>query len=98
MRKNRGEESVSGSSLLLYKEDSVFWRNLSAVISRARAAFEVSGHIIADHFVDVTEMVDLERNSLCFSIYCLTFVSKRVSYTCSKKLKLLSRVAEGLAL
>lgn len=32
----------------------------------ARAAFEVSGHIIADHFVDVTKMVHLERNSLFF--------------------------------
>lgn len=39
------------------------WRNFNAVISKAKTACEVSGHTIADHFVDVTKMVDLGSGS-----------------------------------
>jgi DNA-damage-inducible protein D len=56
--------------LLEYTE----WRNFQAVISKAKVACEVSGHAIADHFVDVNKMVDLglgttpvnECHSSCF--------------------------------
>jgi DNA-damage-inducible protein D len=41
--------------LLEYAE----WRNFSSVISKAKTACEISGHAIADHFVDVNKMVDL---------------------------------------
>jgi len=39
------------------------WRNFSTVISKAKVACEVSGHAIADHFVDVNKMVDLGSGS-----------------------------------
>ena len=39
------------------------WRNFTAVISRAKTACEVSGHLISDHFVDVNKMVDLGSGS-----------------------------------
>jgi DNA-damage-inducible protein D len=39
------------------------WRNFIAVISKAKTACEVSGHGIADHFVDVNKMVDLGSGS-----------------------------------
>lgn len=39
------------------------WRNFSAVISKAKTACEVSGHLIKDHFVDVNKMVDLGSGS-----------------------------------
>src|SRR3546814_17288873 len=36
------------------------WRNFSnTVISKAKTACEVSGHAVADHFVDVNKMVEL---------------------------------------
>lgn len=35
------------------------WRNFSTVISKAKTACEVGGHEIADHFVEVTKMVDI---------------------------------------
>lgn len=35
------------------------WRNFTAVITRSKTACEVSGHVVADHFVDVNKMVDL---------------------------------------
>jgi len=39
------------------------WRNFNAVITKAKTACEVSNHNIADHFVDVTKMVDLGSGS-----------------------------------
>jgi|GEM_PF-136532 len=45
--------------LLEYTE----WRNFQFVISKAKVACEVSGHSIADHFVDVNKMVDLGSGS-----------------------------------
>ena len=40
------------------------WRNFnSTVISKAKTACEVSGHAVADHFVDVNKMVDLGSGS-----------------------------------
>jgi DNA-damage-inducible protein D len=40
------------------------WRNFSTTaISKAKTACEVSGHSVADHFVDVTKMVDLGSGS-----------------------------------
>ncbi|MFO1471765.1 MAG: DNA damage-inducible protein D [Turneriella sp.] len=41
--------------LLGYSE----WRNFGNAITKAKTACEVSGHAIADHFVDVNKMVDL---------------------------------------
>lgn len=39
------------------------WRNFSAVINKAKTAYEVSDHAISDHFVDVNKMVDLGSGS-----------------------------------
>ena len=40
------------------------WRNFSnSAISKAKTACEVSGHPVADHFVDVNKMVDLGSGS-----------------------------------
>ena len=39
------------------------WRNFSQVVGKAKTACEVSGHSIADHFVDVNKMVDLGSGS-----------------------------------
>jgi DNA-damage-inducible protein D len=39
------------------------WRNFGTVISRAKTACEISGHPVADHFVDVNKMVDLGSGS-----------------------------------
>jgi len=39
------------------------WRNFTTVISKAKVACEVTGHGIADHFVDVNKMVDLGSGS-----------------------------------
>ena len=40
------------------------WRNFSStVISKAKTACEVSGHLVSDHFVDVNKMVDLGSGS-----------------------------------
>ena len=33
------------------------WRNFTAVVDKAQMACELSGHTIADHFVDVNKMV-----------------------------------------
>jgi len=42
----------------------VEWRNFSTTaISKAKTACEVSGHSVADHFVDVNKMVDLGSGS-----------------------------------
>ena len=35
------------------------WRNFGLVINKAKTACEVSGHPIADHFVDVNKMVEI---------------------------------------
>jgi DNA-damage-inducible protein D len=45
--------------LLGYSE----WRNFVAVINKGKTACEVSGHNVADHFVDVNKMVDLGSGS-----------------------------------
>jgi DNA-damage-inducible protein D len=45
--------------LLGYSE----WRNFLTVINKGKTACEVSGHIVADHFVDVNKMVDLGSGS-----------------------------------
>ncbi len=45
--------------LLGYSE----WRNFVAVIHKGKTACEVSGHTVADHFVDVNKMVDLGSGS-----------------------------------
>ena len=39
------------------------WRNFGAVLSKAKTACELSGHPVADHFVDVNKMVDLGSGS-----------------------------------
>ncbi len=39
------------------------WRNFGTVLSKAKSACEVSGHLIANHFVDVNKMVDLGSGS-----------------------------------
>jgi len=39
------------------------WRNFLAVIHKGKTACEVSGHTVADHFVDVNKMVDLGSGS-----------------------------------
>jgi len=39
------------------------WRNFGQVISKAKTACEVSGHGLADHFVDVNKMVQLGSGS-----------------------------------
>jgi DNA-damage-inducible protein D len=39
------------------------WRNFGMVLSRAKTACELSGHPVADHFVDVTKMVELGSGS-----------------------------------
>lgn len=45
--------------LLGYSE----WRNFTAVLTKAKTACEISSHVISDHFVDVTKMVDLGSGS-----------------------------------
>lgn len=39
------------------------WRNFVAVVHKGKTACEVSGHAVADHFVDVNKMVDLGSGS-----------------------------------
>jgi DNA-damage-inducible protein D len=39
------------------------WRNFTAVVTKAKTACEVSKHEVADHFVDVNKMVDLDSGS-----------------------------------
>jgi DNA-damage-inducible protein D len=39
------------------------WRNFGQVISKAKTACEVSGHLAKDHFVDVNKMVELGSGS-----------------------------------
>jgi DNA-damage-inducible protein D len=39
------------------------WRNFTTVISKAKTACEVSGHLVDHHFVDVNKMVDLGSGS-----------------------------------
>ena len=39
------------------------WRNFTTVIAKAKTACEVSGHRIADHFVDANKMVALGSGS-----------------------------------
>ena len=42
------------------------WDNFLNVVSRAKTACEISGHTIADHFADVSKMVDLGSGSMPF--------------------------------
>ncbi|MCK9489356.1 MAG: DNA damage-inducible protein D [Xanthomonadales bacterium] len=37
------------------------WDNFQSVISKARTACEISGHVIADHFADVGKMIELGK-------------------------------------
>lgn len=46
-------------SLLGYDE----WRNFTKVLEKSKTACEISGHKIADHFVDVNKMVSLGSGS-----------------------------------
>jgi DNA-damage-inducible protein D len=39
------------------------WRNFTAVISKARTACELSGHLVSDHFVDVNKMITLPKGA-----------------------------------
>ena len=39
------------------------WRNFIAVISKARTACELSGHLASDHFVDVNKMITLPKGA-----------------------------------
>lgn len=39
------------------------WRNFIAVISKARTACELSGHLAPDHFVDVNKMITLPKGA-----------------------------------
>jgi DNA-damage-inducible protein D len=39
------------------------WRNFTAVISKARTACELSGHVVSDHFVDVNKMISLAKGA-----------------------------------
>jgi DNA-damage-inducible protein D len=39
------------------------WRNFNTAISKAKTTCEVSGHVVSDHFVGVTKMVDLGSGS-----------------------------------
>lgn len=39
------------------------WRNFTAVISKAKTACEVSGHAIADHFVDVNKTIQMPKGA-----------------------------------
>lgn len=39
------------------------WRNFGMVLSKAKTACELSGHLVADHFVEVNKMVDLGSGS-----------------------------------
>lgn len=45
--------------LLGYSE----WRNFLTAITKAKTACEVSGHAVADHFVDVNKMIQLPNNA-----------------------------------
>jgi len=45
--------------LLGYSE----WRNFTAVVSKAKTACEVSGHAIADHFVDVNKTIQMPKGA-----------------------------------
>ncbi len=39
------------------------WRNFNVAIAKAKAACEVSGYPVADHFVDINKMVELGSGS-----------------------------------
>ncbi|MBK5256551.1 MAG: DNA damage-inducible protein D [Vicinamibacteria bacterium] len=39
------------------------WRNFLATVEKAKTACEISGHPVADHFADVSKMVDLGSGS-----------------------------------
>ena len=39
------------------------WRNFTTAVTKAKTACEVSGHSVADHFVDINKMVDLGSGS-----------------------------------
>ena len=63
-RKNeRGGEFWSARELARVLEYSEF-RNFISVINKAREACVNSGHPVADHFVDITELVSIGSNAL----------------------------------
>lgn len=63
-RKNeRGGEFWSARELSRVLEYSDF-RNFISVINKAREACVNSGHAVADHFVDITELVSIGSNAL----------------------------------
>ncbi len=39
------------------------WRNFLNVVTKAKTACEVSGHVIRDHFVDINKMLELGSGS-----------------------------------
>lgn len=39
------------------------WRNFTAVISKAKTACEVSGHAVADHFVDINKTIQMPKTA-----------------------------------
>lgn len=39
------------------------WDNFAGVLSKAKTACEISGHVISDHFADVGKMVELGSGS-----------------------------------
>lgn len=45
--------------LLGYNE----WRNFSGVIAKAKTACEVTGHPVADHFVDVNKTIQMPKSA-----------------------------------
>jgi DNA-damage-inducible protein D len=53
------------------------WRNFTAVLSKAKTACELSGHKVADHFVDVNKMVDLGSEAESFSSVAEQRVKRR---------------------
>lgn len=40
------------------------WRNFQNVINKAKVACENSNHLVSDHFVDVTEMIELAKGAV----------------------------------
>lgn len=39
------------------------WRNFTTVIIKAKTACELSGHPVADHFVDVNKMISMPKGA-----------------------------------
>jgi len=39
------------------------WRNFNTVVSKAKTACEVSGHVVSDHFVDVNKTIQMPKSA-----------------------------------